>query len=82
MAQQKKASKIGRNERKCLSYRTRKGATGSKKPRKPGSNRQQRSYIEPMAAAQPVSRALIDVGFPLPNGGSRLVDVPARWAVR
>jgi hypothetical protein len=45
MAQQKKASKVGRNKAKCERYRARHGRTvGSKKPKKPGSNSTSRTY--------------------------------------
>lgn len=97
MAQKQKTTKNGRNKVKCQRYRTRKGKVGSKKPRKPGSNRPTRTYG---AGASHVSNdglpfsltqdQTVEIGVALvsrdgearrvhPNGGSRLLTVPAGW---
>lgn len=98
MAQQKKTSKVGRNKTKCERYRTRKGESiGSKKPKKPGSNRTTRTYGAgashvpndglPFSLTQDQT---VEIGVALvsrdgearrvhPNGGSRLLSVPAGW---
>lgn len=82
MAQQQKTSKVGRNKAKCERYRTRKGrSTGTKKPRKAGSNPQQRTFAQANTElSSRISRyTRVDVAMSLPMGGSRLLSVPREW---